>query len=94
VDGRTYLKVLDRKALSAIDLDLRFDGIPGLKWMYLCLSLVLFCLNQLETFRLHNIDHGIIIGRIKASRIGKNHSSTGLAAVYPAISDNWRSLAA
>ena len=27
---KTYLKVLDRKALSAIDLDFRLDGIPGL----------------------------------------------------------------
>ena len=91
---KTYLKVLDREALSAIDLDFRLDGIPGLERVDLGLGLVLFGLDQLETFRLHNIHHVIIIRRIKASRIGKNHSSTGLAAVYPAIGDNWRNLAA
>ena len=83
------MKVLYRQTLSAIDLYFRLYGIPGLYRVYLGLGLVLLGLDQLETFRLHNIDHGIIIGRIKASRIGKNHCSTGLAAVYPAISDNW-----
>ena len=81
--------------MSAIDLDFRLDGVPGLERVGLGLGLVLFGLDQLETFRLHNIHHVIFIIRgMKASRIGKNHSSTGLAAVYPAIGDNLRNLVA
>jgi hypothetical protein len=81
--------------LSAIDLDFRFDGIPGLERVDLGLGLVLFGLDQLEKFRLHNIHHVInFIRSINTSRIGKNHSSTGLAAVYPAIGDNWRNILA
>jgi hypothetical protein len=80
--------------LTAIDLYFRFDGIPGLERVDLGLGLVLFGLDQLEKFRLHNIHNFIFIRSINTSRIGKNHSSTGLAAVYPAIGDNWRNILA